>query len=281
MAQFETILALISAAGAFGIAAYGVVEALGKALAWRGAIWDGWFSVSDRWRQPFGLPFVGFGTVKTLALLVGPALQRTYGDDYLDILLQQYREGRGKGAAPATLRQGVLLALPFMPKAEVAAIITDVWGLDSPARSQEPNSYARRLAAALVDEKTGERTEGSPQDEALAGRFSVALDARIQAAFAVAEERYGAVLRVWAAVAAIGLAVAFNEITGDGILRMLDITRDSPGPYLFGKDITGPLTAALFGAVAVPLAPVANDLVSALSQAMKAWRSASVVKRAG
>jgi len=285
MDQFEAILALIAAAGAFGIAAYGVVEALGKAVAWRGAVWDRWLKVPDRLRGPFGLPFVGFGSVKALALKLRPALARTYGPDYLDLLLQQYREARGKGAAPASMRQGVLLAMPFMPRDELIRMIGEVWGLDGGGQERTEPLLAIRLARALTAEKAAgaedEPPDSSPQDEALAGRFSVALDARIQAAFAVAEERYGAVLRIWAGGAAIVLALLFNTITGNGILKMLNLT--VPGPLPFGIDqaLAGPLAAAMFGAVAVPLAPVANDLVSALSQAMKAWRNASVGKQAG
>lgn len=279
MDQFEAILALISAAGAFGIAAYGVVEALGKAIAWRGAIWDRRLNVPDWLRQPFGLPFVGFNAVKRLALLLAPALRRTYGDDYLDILLQQYREARGKGSAPSTLRQGVLLALPFMPRVEVEEILTRVWGLDG--QTGGPTPFAGRLAAALVNEKTAGGPEPTAQDEALASRFSVALDTRVQAAFAVAEERYGAILRVWAGATAILMSVAFNYITDNGILTLLHLSLPKDGSLWIPDAAVGPLAAAMFGAVAVPLAPVANDLVSALSQAMKAWRSASVVKRGG
>lgn len=277
MAQFETILALISAAGAFGIAAYGVVEALGKALAWRGGFWDDWLKVPQKRRQPFGLPFVGFKSVQALALKLAPALRRTYGDDYLDILLQQYREARGKGAAPATLKQGVLLALPFMPKNEVQHIISQVWGLDGAGSGVDSSPYAARLAGALVDEKSADAPEATPQDEALASRFAVALEVRVQAAFAVAEERYGAILRVWAGATAIAMAVTFNFITGNSIQGLLQASL--PDMRMLNEPWAGPLTAAMFGAVAVPLAPVANDLVSALSQAMKAWRDASVVKR--
>lgn len=279
MDQFEAILALISAAGAFGIAAYGVVEALGKAIAWRGAIWDRRLNVPDWLRQPFGLPFVGFNAVKRLALLLAPALRRTYGDDYLDILLQQYREARGKGSAPTTLRQGVLLALPFMPKAEVEDVLTKVWGLDGKVDAAGAAPFASRLASALLNEKAAGADAPTAQDEALASRFSVALDARVQAAFAVAEERYGAILRVWAGATAILMSVVFNYITGNGILTMLHLSLPTTGKLWIPDAAVGPLAAAMFGAVAVPLAPVANDLVSALSQAMKAWRDASVVKR--
>lgn len=264
MDRFEAILALISAAGAFGIAAYGVVEALGKALVWRSR------------NMVIGLPFVGINEVTPLARRLGPALARTYGPDYMDILIQQYREGRGKGEAPATLRQGVLLALPFMPVAESAALIDDVWGYQATATRTTGGDYGLRLASALSEEKSaraegGEAFEPSANDAAFAGRFTAALDTRIQAAFAVAEGRYGAMLRLWAGAAAVGMAVAFNSLTGNQLLDLINVHPETP--------LLGAMAAALFGAVSVPLAPVANDLVSALSQAMKAWREVSVGRR--
>ncbi|HRD29516.1 MAG TPA: hypothetical protein PLO65_14545 [Caulobacter sp.] len=270
MDKFDNILALISAAGAFGIAAYGLVEALGKAIAWRGR--PSRFSKAG----VFGLPFVGFNEIRKLAGNLEPALRRTYGPDFMDILVQQYRNGRSKGEAPSTLRQGTLLALPFMPPGEVAGVIDNIWGMGGGAAAIRQGSYADRLALALTEEKAANesaRDDFTPtaNDAALAGRFTAALDTRIQAAFAVAEESYGAVLRLWSGIAAIGLAVSFNSITGGQMLTLVGIQDPEP--------LAGFIAAAIFGAVSVPLAPVANDIVSALSEAMKAWRSVSAVKR--
>src|SRR3954469_12522906 len=117
--QWENLLAAIGGVGALGVAAYGVVEAFGKAIV----------VPAGKTRAPWGLPYFGFVEVRRLASSLGPALSLAYGDDYLQILAQQYRDGRGKGRAPDTLKQGVRLALPFMNVAEARTLIDKIWGL--------------------------------------------------------------------------------------------------------------------------------------------------------
>ena len=51
-----------------------------------------------------------------------PALKLAYGDDWFDIIAQQYRSGRSQGRAPDTIRQGVRLGLPFMPVADAEQV---------------------------------------------------------------------------------------------------------------------------------------------------------------
>ena len=256
--QWENLLAAISGVGALGVAAYGVVEAFGKAVA-GGSGLDG---------RPWGLPYRGFGQVRRLAEQLGPAMKLAYGDDYLQILAQQYRDGRGKGQAPSTLKQGVRLALPFMSVADARTLIDKVWGLGA---SHGPGGVApaEALARALVDEKAARLGGGGddPQADAaaneaaatLAGRFSLALDTRIDAAFTIAEQRYQSWARIWAGATAVILALAFDLF------------------YFPQSQIPWPI-ALLVGLVAVPLAPVANDLVSSLSSAAKAWQSISRAK---
>ena len=254
--QWETLLAAIGGVGALGVAAYGVVEAFGKAFV----------VPAGKASAPWGLPYFGFVEVRRLATTLGPAMKLAYGDDYLQILAQQYRDGRGKGAAPDTLKQGVRLALPFMSVAEAKALIDTVWGLGG---SAGPGGVApsEALARALVDEKAARLAGGDPQADAaaneaaatLAGRFSLALDTRIDAAFTIAEQRYQSWAKIWAGVTAIALALAFDLF------------------FFKNNEVPWPV-AILVGLVAVPLAPVANDLVSSLSAAAKAWQSISKAK---
>ena len=96
--QWSQFGAAVAAVGAFGVAAFGLVESAGKAIAFNG----------------FGLPYAGFGTVKHAIRNLKPALKVAYGDDYMEIISYQYRAGRSTGSAPDTIRQGVRLGLPFM-----------------------------------------------------------------------------------------------------------------------------------------------------------------------
>ena len=232
--NWEWVAGAVVAVGALGTAAFGLVEAFGKAL------------VLGR----VGLPFVGYGCVRVVIKLYAPALKFTYGDAYERILIQEYRDGRGKGRAPETIRQGVRLALPLMEAAEARAIVQGAWGMEAQA--------AEDLVDALQAEaRTGKAlTAKAAKDAALlAGRFGLALDSRIAAAFTLAEEKYQAAARLWAGIAAIVLALAFNW--------SLSTTASGGYPYWI---------AVLIGAAAVPLAPVAKDISSALTDALKAWR---------
>lgn len=84
MDTIQTAIASIIAVGALGTAAYGVVEAFGKAL------------VVGRW----GLPFVGYPCVRAVATQFREALTFVHGPQFDLILAQQYRNGRSSGQAP-------------------------------------------------------------------------------------------------------------------------------------------------------------------------------------
>ena len=78
--QWAQFGAGIAAIGSLGLAAFGVVEALGKALAISGTSGKG---------KPyhFGLPYSGFGAVRKAMKPLTPALKLAYGDDYFDIIV--------------------------------------------------------------------------------------------------------------------------------------------------------------------------------------------------
>lgn len=106
----------------------------------------------------------------------------------------------------------------------------------------------------------------------MAGRFGVALDSRIGAAFTLAEERYQATARWLAGASALILSVLFNlgmrGVTCEGLACSVGET----GGYAW-------ITALLIGATAVPLAPVAKDLSSALTEALRAWKQVGAAAR--
>lgn len=206
---------LILATGALGTAAFGIVEGL-----------KGWGRVGA----------AGFGKIpETLGPLM-EALGVAYGPDVDRLLEGQYRQGRGTGDLPRTLRQGVRIGLT----PENATALADFVGVVE-------GSLLKRAAREL---KKGE--EMDPARRAVLGRFELAVDARIDAALALAEGRYVSVARVLAS--AIALVIA-------GVV----------GAALSGWAGLG--LSILVGIAAVPLAPVAKDLVSALNAAAEALKA--------
>lgn len=243
---WNQLAAGIAAAGALGMAAFGLTEALGKALAFR------WRDGEKHW----GLPYAGLQAVKAAIRPFAPALRMAYGAQYLDILAQQYRANRSKGAAPDTIRQGVRLALPFMGTSAAAELIGHVWDMGA----ERSGELARALQASEAPPPPATGSPGGPIDpmQALAGRFATALDARIDAAFDLAEQRYQAQAKMWAGVAAVLLALVLNYGLG----------ADKPGH----ADLPW-LVALIVGFVAVPLAPVAKDISSKLQDALTAFKA--------
>jgi hypothetical protein len=233
--QWSQFGAAVAAVGAFGVAAFGLVEAVGKAFAWRG----------------YGLPYAGFGAVKQAIRYLGPALKVAYGEDYMEIIAYQYRAGRSTGSAPDTIRQGVRLGLPFMPVADAATLIDSVWDLDQGAPAM-PNATGLAQALQAVPPPVPAIAPGGVDPQALAGRFATALDTRVQAAFEVAEDHYEALAKLIAGVVAVGLAVGFDRGLGWPV----------------------PLPVALIiGAVAVPLAPVVKDVSTSLQNALTTFKA--------
>jgi hypothetical protein len=242
MVELSQVPVYIAAVGALGVAAFGMVEALGKTLFV--------FPIPGT-RISLGLPYVGFSRVDALLKRVGPAMQASYGDDYRMIVRQQYRAGRNKGQAPESIRQGVRLGLPFLSQTAAVGVIRAVWGL--------PPAAAESLAAALIAPVPTTPPAGArppPKaalDQALAARFATALDTRVKAAFDLAEQVYETRAQFWAAVIAIGLSLGYHLAT-------------TAKPF----DLPAWGMALLIGLVAVPLAPAAKDLSSSLSDALSA-----------
>ena len=264
--QWGQFGAAIAAIGSLGVAAFGIVESLGKAFAFTVSLGQG------RRLLHWGLPYVGLGAVKRMARPLQPALRCAYGDEYAEIIAQQYRSGRGDGSAPDTIRQGVRLGIPFLGIEAAATLISSVWHLDA--------THARALATALqastASTPVGGTASAGPTSagaidpvQALAGRFSTALDARVSAAFQLAEERYETVAKTGAGVVAIALSLGFNwglahPSCAKGITAAACWAGTYPWPIAIG-----------IGIVAVPLAPVAKDLSTALQNALTAFKSIS------
>ncbi len=254
--QWSQFGAAVAAVGSLGVAAFGVVESLGKAFAFT-------FNVGKERRLiHFGLPYVGLGTVNRMTKPLRTALRCAYGDGYAEIIAQQYRADRSDGSAPDTIRQGVRLGLPFLGVEKAAELIAEVWHMD--------HKFSLGLAQALQADAESPPPSGGvaaagaapkgtiDQHQALAGRFATALDARIKAAFQIADEQYEATAKALSGLAAVGLAVLFNW-----------------GLTVAGKPPLSWVEAIGVGLVAVPLAPVAKDLSTSLQNALTAFKSIS------
>ncbi len=165
-------------------------------------------------------------------------LGNVYGEAYLDYLKSLYREDRRGGKLKSLLRQGFRIALTPQTSATFAGIL--------------PTLNAARLAAAAQTIADGELPS---QENAIAlGQFEAALDARLEAALASADQHYGWAMRGLAMLTSVGLSVA---VAASGIAP------NDPKPSIG--------LAIIIGFAAVPLAPIAKDLVSAVSAARKAF----------
>jgi hypothetical protein len=234
------------AVGALGTASYGVVDGM-KLIPWVEL-------------AGFERLFSGGGTAggrmwptTTKAGLdpLLPTLTAAYGADTMDLLKTQYRAGRAKGDLPRTLRQGVRIGFGMIPTKDIEkaaaglGVAGDVALLAAGAleltRQQRPPA-AGEAPKALP-------TVGDEQRAALA-RLETAIDARIDAALALAEMQYITQTKVLAMI--VALVIAFGV-----------------GLYL-GQD---PALCFMVGIAAVPLAPVAKDLATALQEAVKVFRA--------
>ena len=256
----------IAAVGSLGLAAFGIVESLGKAFV---------ITLSHgKERRPvrLGLPYVGLGVVLRMIKPLQPALRCAYGEGYGEIIAQQYRADRSQGSAPDTIRQGVRLGLPFLSQTAATKVVDAIWGLTTPnaealaaALTAGPAAVAAAASAPAGPAPTPPAPAAQPgltaqqqQAQALAARFSTALDTRVQAAFAVAEQVYQARAQFWAGLVAIGLSLAYQgEASGWAAPTST-------------AQLERWMAALIVGLVAVPLAPVAKDLSSSLSDALSA-----------
>lgn len=205
----ENLGTIILAIGALGTASFGIVEAL-------------------KWTR---VGVMGFGRIKTL--LGDPvmmALQLAYGSDFMLFLEAQYRNGRNSGELPRTIRQGARIGLTPETAPGLAAQVGVVDG-----------QQLSEVAAAIQSNE-----ELNSEQRNLLGRFELALDARIDAAMSLANDRYIGYVRLLASVVSIIIA-AFVGIS-------------------MGIDWK---TWLIVGVAAVPVAPMAKDLASAIQAASK------------
>ncbi|MBI1996309.1 MAG: hypothetical protein HYU31_05180 [Deltaproteobacteria bacterium] len=178
---------------------------------------------------------LGEAGFRAILKVLGPIielLRTAYGPDFQTLLRAQYRGDQRD--LTRVIRQGVRVGLTVANANQAARFLGMIDG--------------ERLTEAARQVEEGQ--ELSAELRNVLGRFELAVDTRIDAALMLAKSRYVGATRVTASMFAILIAVAVGAFLGEG--------------YMF--------QAILVGIAAVPLAPVAKDLVSALQSASKAIR---------
>lgn len=161
---------------------------------------------------------------------------------------------------------GVIRAnwLNGMPKLEQKATVRAMLKLGLNADTAESLAGGCKVdgqALRAIANKLAKGQELSETDVNLLGRVNAVLDAVLDCAFERAEQQYRNVSRLLAGLLAIGLA---------WIAQIIWMRQDpASAPSL--------AVALAVGLLAVPVAPVAKDLTSALSAAMRALKAARAV----
>ena len=175
----------------------------------------------------------GFGAILKMLGPIAELLRTAYGPDFEHLLRGQYRGDQRE--LTRTIRQGIRVGLTAANAPAAARFLGVIDGekLSEAARRAEEG---RELTAELRN---------------VLGRFELAADTRVDAALTLAQSNYVGATRMTASIFAFVIALAV-------------------GLYL-GRDFV--FQAILVGIAAVPLAPIAKDLVSALQSASKAIRT--------
>jgi hypothetical protein len=140
------------------------------------------------------------------------------------------------------------------PRDEQKAIVKSLIRLGLSPGTAEALAKAGHVDASALSAVAGKLERGDelgPGDLNVLGRLDASVDAQLDAAFDRADQVYRNVARACAAVVAVGLACI--------------------AAAALGRDCT---EALVVGLLAVPLAPIAKDLASALQAASAAMRAA-------
>lgn len=214
--KLDIVIAVIAATGGLGLAAMSLVDAFKAAPGG-------------------GVSRIGFQHIRQVLVLFDGTLKRAVGEQWETVILSHWINGRSRSDQIGAIRS--LLRLGLNP--ETSRQLADLGNVAPDALSA--------AAAKLV--KGGAMTEAEVN---LIGRVEAAVEARLDAAFDLAEQAYRNQSRVLAGAIAVSLAVVASFLI-----------KDSPG---WGVGV-------LIGLLAVPIAPIAKDLVSALTAAASAVKS--------
>lgn len=234
------------ATGGLGAAAYGVVDGL-KLIPW--------IDLAG-FERLFGSRSTKGGRLWPVQQRAGldpllPSLQAAYGVNAIELFKAQYRSGRSKGELPRSLRQGVRIGFGVVSPAEITRS-AQALGIDEQAAKQAAEALI--IARNQRPPASGEITSAAPvtvssEDRSALARLETAIDARIDSALVLAEGQYVTQTKVIATMVALSIAI----IVG-GALKVNFVM------------------SLMIGLAAVPLAPVAKDLATALQESVRALK---------
>lgn len=221
------------------------LDEFGAALAALSALSAASFGLLDASKGLWGgISHIGLGHIRRALTPFKDALASAVGEDrWWGIVQANWINGMAKDDQKAVARALVKLGLtPATAPGLAAAVKVDADAL---------TKVAQKLASgeALLD-----------PDLNLLGRLNAVLDTLLDSGFERADQQYKNVNRLLAGAVAVGLA----------LVARLFWPKEAGTPPSFSL-------AFGIGLLAVPVAPVAKDLTSALSAAMKALKAAKAV----
>jgi len=216
---------------------------LGAALAGLSALSAAAFGLLDSTKAfDGGASNIGKGQIRGAMTPFAPALDNALGAGaWWPVLEANWIAGVAKADQKAKAQALIKLGLSSTNAEQVAA-----------AAHVDP----RALTAAVEKLETGAAL--SDADLNVLGRMNAAVEALLDAAYERADQQYRNTCRVLAGAIALGLAIA--------AWALWTPTTGTPAPSIFA--------AIAVGVLAVPFAPVAKDLTSALSAALNALKAA-------
>ena len=217
------------------------LDDVGAALAALGALSTSAFGLLDASKGLWGgVSRVGLGPLSSALAPFQPALTAAMGERrWWDLVKANWMNAMPKTDQKVVVRSLIKLGLNVDTAPSLAA--------------------ALKLEEATLVEVAKKLASGKALSEAelnLLGRLNAILDALLDSGFERADQQYKNVSRLWAGVIAVGLSL--------GAWAIWPTATITPQPsmwFAFG-----------IGLLAVPVAPVAKDLTSALSAAAKALR---------
>lgn len=221
------------------------LDEFGAALAALSALSAAAFGLLDASKGLWGgISHIGLGHIRKALRPFEEALSAAVGADrWWGVVQANWMNGMAKDDQKAVVRALIKL------------------GLTGP--TADSLAKAVNVDAAALGAVAGKLANGEPLldvDLNLLGRLNAVLDALLDSGFERADQQYKNVSRLLAGVVAVGLSLA---------------------AWRFWPASAGPAPdlrlALAVGLLAVPVAPVAKDLTSALSAAMKALKAAKAV----
>lgn len=211
--------AIISAIAALGTAAFGLVD---SSKAFKG-----------------GISNVGYGFIKAALKPFEPALRVIDHDDSYAVAKANWLNGLPPGDQKAIVRNLIRLGFNSQTAPGLAELVL-------PENRDLLTDIARKIEQGDTP---------SEAELAVLARFDAIIDARLDAAFERADQKF----RNTARVAAAGVAIVLGEAGAMFVYQSA------------GAEVL--LLGLLVGVIAVPVAPIAKDLASAVSTAVMTFKT--------